>query len=120
MYWDNQSIFMEHRFIGGTDGFIHCIALCRQRVMQCSVEDVMATLLKSGLSLQQPSVASAGSTKRTAPTTSSTEFLDKAEAGTCGGTLEPPTSLTKPDLPPEVSKWLEWNEISSASLRSEG
>ncbi|XP_050096409.1 protein THEM6 [Anopheles aquasalis] len=120
VYWDNQSIFMEHRFIGGTDGFIHCIALCRQRVMQCSVEDVMATLLKSGLCLQQPSVASAGSTKRTAPTTSSTEFLDKAEAGTGGATLGPAVSLTKPDLPPEVSKWLEWNEISSASLRSEG
>ncbi|EAA04023.3 protein THEM6 [Anopheles arabiensis] len=111
VYWDNQSIFMEHRFLGGTDGFIHCIALCRQRVMQCSVEDVMATLLKSGISLP----SSSGAKKLPSNTTSSTEFLEKVETG---GVIEAP-SLAKPDLPPEVAKWLEWNDISSASLRSE-
>ncbi|XP_308531.4 protein THEM6 [Anopheles gambiae] len=111
VYWDNQSIFMEHRFLGGTDGFIHCIALCRQRVMQCSVEDVMATLLKSGISLP----SSSGAKKLPSNTTSSTEFLEKVETG---GVVEAP-SLAKPDLPPEVAKWLEWNDISSASLRSE-
>ncbi|XP_035907587.1 protein THEM6 [Anopheles stephensi] len=110
VYWDNQSIFMEHRFLGGTDGFIHCIALCRQRVMQCSVEDVMATLLKSGISLQS------ATKKLPATTTSSTEYLEKVETGTGG---VDPASLSKPDLPPEVAKWLEWNDISSASLRSE-
>jgi acyl-CoA thioesterase FadM len=52
VYWDDQSIFMEHRFIGPTDGFIHCIALCRQRMIDCSAEDVMATLLKMNISKQ--------------------------------------------------------------------
>ncbi|XP_053674900.1 protein THEM6 [Anopheles nili] len=108
VYWDNQSIFMEHRFLGGTDGFIHCIALCRQRVMQCSVEDVMATLLKSGIALQGP-------TLKKPPATSSTEFLEKVEVE---GGLDA-AGLAKPDLPPEVAKWLEWNDISSASLRTE-
>ncbi|XP_049297840.1 protein THEM6 [Anopheles funestus] len=109
VYWDNQSIFMEHRFLGGTDGFIHCIALCRQRVMQCSVEDVMATLLKSGIAVQSTPK------KLPATTTSSTECLEKVETGTGVDSA----SLSKPDLPPEVAKWLEWNDISSASLRSE-
>ncbi|XP_052897331.1 protein THEM6 [Anopheles moucheti] len=108
VYWDNQSIFMEHRFLGGTDGFIHCIALCRQRVMQCSVEDVMATLLKSGLVVQC-------TPKKLPATTSSTECLEKVETGTGMDSA----TLAKPDLPPEVAKWLEWNDISSASLRSE-
>ncbi|KAL9702005.1 hypothetical protein quinque_005446 [Culex quinquefasciatus] len=108
IYWDNQSIFMEHRFIGRTDGFIHCIALCRQRVIQCSVEDVMATLLKS--------IETA---------TSSTECLEKLENGIeSGGNVTTVTTCVeyaaklKPEIPPEVAKWLEWNDMSSASLRS--
>uniref|UniRef100_A0A182QE26 Protein THEM6 n=1 Tax=Anopheles farauti TaxID=69004 RepID=A0A182QE26_9DIPT len=122
VYWDNQSIFMEHRFLGVADGFIHCIALCRQRVMQCSVEDVMATLLKSGISLQQQQQQQQQGTagkKQPSTMTSSTEFLEKVETGAVGGTIPDTASLAKPDLPPEVAKWLEWNDISSASLRSE-
>ncbi|XP_058066650.1 protein THEM6 [Anopheles bellator] len=118
VYWDDQSIFMEHRFLGANDGFIHCIALCRQRVIQCSVDDVMATLLKSGLSLQVHGPAAPAKHSATSQT-SSTEFLDKAENGTGSGVTVEPARLSKPDLPLEVSKWLEWNEISSASLRSE-
>ncbi|XP_055630198.1 protein THEM6 [Toxorhynchites rutilus septentrionalis] len=103
VYWDTQSIFMEHRFIGPSDGFIHCIALCRQRVIQCSVEDVMATLLKP--------IATA---------TSSTECLEKLENGVValGNGTEYATKL-KPEMPHEVAKWLEWNEMSSANLRNE-
>lgn len=108
VYWDNQSIFMEHRFIGAGDGFIHCIALCRQRVIECSAEDVMATLLKGN-----------------ATATSSTECLDRLENGGGaiivgnGGSEYVTSSKLKPDMPPEVAKWLEWNEISSANLRNE-
>lgn len=99
---------MEHRFIGLGDGFIHCIALCRQRVIECSAEDVMATLLKG--------VATA---------TSSTECLDRLENGGGGvivgngGTEYVGSNKLKPEMSPEVAKWLEWNEISSASLRNE-
>ncbi|XP_053687338.1 protein THEM6 [Sabethes cyaneus] len=106
VYWDDQSIFMEHRFIGLSDGFIHCIALCRQRVIECSVEDVMATLLKP----------------ITTHTDSSTSCLDKLESGMgpAGGVLvSNGTSKLKPEMPMEVAKWLEWNDISSATLRSE-
>lgn len=45
IYWDAQSIFIESRFIG-KDGFIHAIAICKQRVIDCSAEDVMEILLK--------------------------------------------------------------------------
>lgn len=46
IYWDAQSIFMESRFIG-KDGFIHAIAICKQRVTDCSAEDIMEILLKA-------------------------------------------------------------------------
>lgn len=46
IYWDEQSIFMEHRFIG-RDDFIHAIAICRQRLINCSAEHVMEILLAS-------------------------------------------------------------------------
>lgn len=36
---------MEHRFISPSDGFIHCIAMCKQRVTSCSVDDVITTIL---------------------------------------------------------------------------
>lgn len=45
VYWDEQSIFMEHRFISPADSFVHCIAICRQRVLNCSADDVIDTLL---------------------------------------------------------------------------
>lgn len=43
-YWDEQSIFMEHRFVG-KDDFIHAIAICRQRLINCSAEHVMEVLM---------------------------------------------------------------------------
>lgn len=45
IYWDHQSIFMEHRFLSPADGFIHCVAICRQRVIDCSADDVISILL---------------------------------------------------------------------------
>lgn len=45
IYWDSQGIYMESRFVG-KDGFIHAIAICKQRVIDCSAEDVMEILLK--------------------------------------------------------------------------
>lgn len=45
IYWDDQGIFMESRFVG-KDGFVHAIAICKQRVTDCSVEDIMEILLK--------------------------------------------------------------------------
>jgi hypothetical protein len=45
IYWDAQSIYMESKFIG-KDGFIHAIAICKQRVIDCSADDVMEILLK--------------------------------------------------------------------------
>ncbi|XP_055608296.1 protein THEM6 [Uranotaenia lowii] len=130
VYWDKQSIFMEHRFLGCQDGFVHCIALCRQRVIECSVEDVMATLLKN---------------TACATTTSSTECLERLENGGTALSMTPiPSPIVsvgasgngggngngnggdrdyvnklKPELPLEIAKWLEWNEMSSATLRSE-
>lgn len=46
IYWDEQSIYMEHRFIGKSDGFVHAIAICKQRVITCSADEAMDILLK--------------------------------------------------------------------------
>jgi acyl-CoA thioesterase FadM len=43
-YWDEQSIFMEHRFVG-KDDFIHAIAICRQRLINVSADEIMESLL---------------------------------------------------------------------------
>lgn len=45
IYWDAQSIYIESRFVG-KDGFIHAIAIAKQRVIDCSADDVMEILLK--------------------------------------------------------------------------
>ena len=44
MYWDDQSIFIEHRFVG-KDEFIHAIAICKQRLINCSSEEIMDIML---------------------------------------------------------------------------
>ncbi|XP_034947177.1 protein THEM6 [Chelonus insularis] len=88
IYWDDKSIFMEHKFVTPKDDFVRAIAVCRQRVLDCNAETVMSTLLERGVK-QNGSI----------------------EAGV--------TQIThvKPKIPPEVEKWLESNEISSATLR---
>lgn len=39
---------MEHRFVTTNDGFVRAIAICRQRLLDCSAEAVMAVLLDRG------------------------------------------------------------------------
>lgn len=45
IYWNDDSIFLEHRFVG-TNGVIHAILLCQQKMIKCSAENVMNELLK--------------------------------------------------------------------------
>lgn len=40
---------MEHRFVTPSDGFIRAIAICRQRLLDCSAETVMGTLVDRGV-----------------------------------------------------------------------
>lgn len=79
IYWDDQSIFMEHRFKSKADGFVHCIAICRQRVLNCSANDVIETLLGN----EKTQLKNGGG-------------ADKLENGTNG------TSSKKPEIPLEV------------------
>nr|CAD7427037.1 unnamed protein product [Timema monikensis] len=76
IYWDEKSIFMEHRFITPKDDFVRAIVLCQQRVIKCDANDVMK------------------------------ELMD-VESG-----------IEKPQVPMEVAKWIECNEISSGNLRN--
>lgn len=45
IYWDDQFIYMEHRFVSPVDGFIHCIAICRQRLIGVLADEVINCLL---------------------------------------------------------------------------
>lgn len=88
IYWDERSFFMEHRFITPGDGFIRAIAICRQRLLDCNAETVIGTLLNRRV--KQNVNVEAGVTQ---------------------------VSPLRPEMPLEVSRWMESNEISSAMLR---
>ncbi|XP_037936500.1 protein THEM6 [Teleopsis dalmanni] len=109
VYWDNESVFMEHKFLRPSDQFVHCIAICRQRIIDCSAEDVMAELLA-------PKTAQIEALNNTVSSTISLENaivttnIDEAERGQVRVKL-------KPDIPPEISKWMEYNDLSSKRLR---
>ena len=40
---------MEHRFITPSDGFVRAIAMCRQRLLDCSAEAVIGSLMERGV-----------------------------------------------------------------------
>lgn len=69
---------MEHQFVGKRDGFIHAIAICRQRLIDCSAEHVMEILLPA----MQESASSS---------------MEKLENGDL--------IKFKPEMPLEVSIW---------------
>ncbi|XP_014229633.1 protein THEM6 [Trichogramma pretiosum] len=92
-YWDEKSIFMEHRFITLSDNFVRAIATCRQRVLDCSAEAVMGALIDRG-------VKHNGSAN------------NNLEAG------HTQIPHVRPEVPPDVARWIESNEISSANLRA--
>ncbi|CAG9569903.1 unnamed protein product [Danaus chrysippus] len=45
IYWDEKTFFMEHEFIGPS-GFVHAVALCRQRIIDTSVAAIAELLLQ--------------------------------------------------------------------------
>ncbi|KAH8408975.1 hypothetical protein KR009_004731 [Drosophila setifemur] len=138
IYWDDQSLFMEHRFVRPKDKFVHCIAICRQRVIDVSMEAVMAELLPRSSSngfratalpttsphpvggitnpAMDTSLAENGHATTTAAATATAAPASAAAAAT------PPSAghnaKLKPSLPPELAKWIEYNDMSSKNLRS--
>lgn len=82
IYWDDQSIYMEHRFITPKDNFVNAIVTARTRLINCNAEDIMKDLI--------------------APPDGDIEMAKK----------------TKPEMPPDLEKWLEFNAMSSAKLRN--
>lgn len=47
VYWDQNSIYMEHRFITKRDNFVRAIVYCKQKVVKCNVEEIMTELMKN-------------------------------------------------------------------------
>ncbi|KAJ0171082.1 hypothetical protein K1T71_013281 [Dendrolimus kikuchii] len=45
IYWDEKTVFMEHEFVG-PGGFVHAIAVCRQRVIDTSASAIAELLLQ--------------------------------------------------------------------------
>ncbi|KAK9876586.1 hypothetical protein WA026_013965 [Henosepilachna vigintioctopunctata] len=45
IYWDSQSIYMEHRFVTSCDDFVNAIVFCRTRIANCDVEALMSEAL---------------------------------------------------------------------------
>ncbi|KAH8235773.1 hypothetical protein KR032_007017 [Drosophila birchii] len=145
IYWDDQSLFMEHRFVRPSDRFVHCIAICRQRVIDVSMEAVMAELLpRTSSNGYRATGLTVGTGTVTGPVTVnrdqggiSNPAMDTslAENGHATPTASPnPPGMgmgmgagaaasahcakLKPSLPPELGKWIEYNDMSSKNLRS--
>ncbi|KPI99592.1 UPF0670 protein CG4666 [Papilio xuthus] len=45
VYWDEKTLFMEHEFVG-PGGFVHAVAVCRQRVIDTSAAAIAELLLQ--------------------------------------------------------------------------
>ncbi|CAH2060644.1 unnamed protein product, partial [Iphiclides podalirius] len=45
VYWDERTLFMEHEFVG-PGGFVHAVAVCRQRVIDTSAAAIAELLLQ--------------------------------------------------------------------------
>ncbi|XP_030766892.1 protein THEM6-like [Sitophilus oryzae] len=82
IYWDNQNIYIEHKFIS-SDKFINAIALCRLRLVKCDADIIMKELIQ--------------------------DVPKNVEVET--------TRRDKPELPSDLEKWIESNQISSDRLR---
>ncbi|CAD6239944.1 GSCOCG00002431001-RA-CDS [Cotesia congregata] len=108
IYWDDKSIFMEHKFVTSHDDFVRAIAICRQRLLDCSAEAVMSTLLDRG-------VKQNGSVEGGVPQVLNFYLYPHFTHNLyCALVI---ITHVRPEMPLEVAKWLESNDISSAILR---
>lgn len=101
VYWDDVSLFFEHRFVSKADGFVRAIVLNRQRVVGCGAEELMRALLDDG---------GGGGTSN-----GSTDGPKTEDGGGGGGALP----YSRPECPLEIHHWIQSNLISSASLKAE-
>lgn len=53
VYWDQDSIYMEHRFITTRDNFVRAILYGRQKVMKCSIDEVLNELMEKSPNKKQ-------------------------------------------------------------------
>lgn len=57
VYWDQNSIYMEHRFVSRNDSFVKAIVYGKQRVVKCNVDEVMTELMKSAAANSENTLA---------------------------------------------------------------
>lgn len=110
IYWDEQSIYMEHRFIDPKDGFINCIAVCKQRLINCSAEEIINCLDRNELNSIR--LGSPLPSKEN-PSQDELQQYDNVVLTEIG------YGSDKPNAPLHIQKWIEYNEISSKDLRRE-
>lgn len=103
---------MEHRFIDPKDNFINCIAVCKQRLVNCSSDEIITSLFKNELSGIQEVYPSTLPPKENAS-------QDELQPYDNVVLTEMPYYLEKPNIPLHIQKWIEYNEISSKDLRRE-
>lgn len=103
---------MEHRFIDPKDNFINCIAVCKQRLINCCAFEIISELEGSKLSQIQVNVNSQIPSKDTNSDDGPNQFENVA--------LSEMTNFnSKPNVPLYIQKWIEYNEISSKTIRNE-
>lgn len=64
VYWDDMSIFFEFRFVSKSDEFIRAIVYNRQRVVDCSADELMRTVIAGGASAAAKTADADGAYRR--------------------------------------------------------
>lgn len=108
VYWDQNSIYMEHRFVTKKDNFVRAIVYCKQKVVKCNVEEVMSELLK------EHHHGGNGNHNNNNATGGAAGNNNVVADGCC---LENGLRTKKPDCPLEVRLWIESTLVSSTRLR---
>lgn len=89
IYWDDQGIYMEHRFVTPRDGFVNAVVLSKTRLINCDTEEVMQELIatgadcEKGLNLNKPEMPLELEKWIESNTISSVKIRKEAEAMLC-------------------------------------
>jgi len=103
VYWDDVSVFFEHRFVSKADQFVRAIVYNRQRVVDCGADELLRAVFAAG-------GGGGGADGATA---------DGPDGGTGDIKTADGGALQKPECPIEIHHWIQSNLMSSANLRAE-
>lgn len=103
VYWDDETLFFEYRFVTRTDGFVRAVVYNRQKVVGCGVDELLRATLAG-----HDGVGGGGGGGGRADGDGKTADGSAAAA-----------AVRRPECPIEIHYWIQSNLMSSANLKAE-